>query len=301
MQTYSISPWPVDQRDCAFLGALEEPLHRIVRAASLPAGSVTLSHSLVKDVSWVFAYYSPEEGVVLSDGFLRCMRGDPKAAVQALCHEVGHAVQHSGSDADARRALDERDAALASGKPLDAGAAALSRDIERQADAIGGELCARAGFSPDLSSLFSVLMRCDGASGVHTAELHPDDFERFATAQQAAPRLKDEQARLIGAAIRRRAQRLMAGLSSASEDPEPSDLSPREWALTPAADADRFGGSSYSPSADARLAAVMARRKVTTNVPAAPTGSSAINLVSGHSADGDWLKAISDWLYGRSR
>lgn len=233
---------PPDQ--CAFMTSLEEPLRRIVAAASIDPAGIVLDHALSPGTA-ADAGYDDKRGIAVTGGFASCLLGDRPAAIGMLCHEVGHAVQYRGADPAAREAL----VRLRSGYRDDPAYAAGSRELEREADTIGRELCARAGFPLDVEAFPKALARCNGGGPPSTAlPDHPSDAERLQAARADAAHLSEQRAREVGAAIQRRARRLMAGAPSAEDDaPLDLSLSPRAWALTPAADKDRLR-APYRPS-----------------------------------------------------
>ena len=240
-----IAPRPLGEKDCAFVKSLEEPLRRMARAGSLKPEAGRVSEDLILNHGRLNAFYDPDKGILLADGFLSCVGGDRDAALQMLCHEMGHAVQYGGADPRAREAIE----LMRSGGVMasSAAGAAKLRDLERQADAIGRELCTRAGLSMNLTAQSDAFDRCAGPQRDDILADHPATPERRAAARADAPRLSEERAREVGAAIQRRARRLMAGLPTADDLAADTSVSPRAWAVTPAADQDRLRGA-YSPS-----------------------------------------------------
>ncbi len=239
-------PLPPDQ--CAFISSLEEPLRRIVAVASIDPDGIILNPHL-RPGKFVDASYADGRGIDLSAGFASCLLNDRAAAIGILCHEVGHAVQWRGGDPSARAVLVRLHSPGTIADFDDPETAALNRDMERHADLVGRELCARAGFPLDFEAMPKAFMRCNGsvAQPLHSLPDHPSDAERLETSRADAPRLSEQRAREIGAAIRRRARRLLAGAPTDGDDALDLSLTPRDWALTPAADRDRLT-SPYKPS-----------------------------------------------------
>ena len=225
--------------------SLEEPLRRIVAASGIKPDGIALKPSLSLENGWMNAYYYDSSGIAVTDGFVKCFRNDRAGAIAVLCHEVGHGVQWRGTDETARRGI----AALygAGAKPdwKNAEVQKDARALEAQADLIGRELCTRAGFSLEFEEHTKAAARCNGPSD--GGNDHPSDEQRLRADKKDKPRLSAEREREIYQAVRRRARRLWALRPDAGDEPVSGEQTPRDWALSPAADRDR-AARPYVPS-----------------------------------------------------
>lgn len=283
---------PLDAKECAFVRSLEEPLRRMAKAGSLKPETAKISAGLLLDHGKLNSFYDPDLGVILTDGFLSCLAGDRDGAIQTLCHEMGHAVQYGGADADALRTIQLlRGGGL---MPSSAAGAAALRDIERQADAIGRELCERAGLSMNFRAPDEAIVRCAGPQRGDFLSDHPATAERLAAADADAPRLSEKRAREVGAAIQRRARRLMAGRPTEDDLAADTSVSPRAWAVTPAADKDRLRGTYYPSKLYSQFQDHLKE-------PPAPKDESRVGgptriVIQPKAQPKSWLDRLRDWL-----
>ncbi len=248
---------PLPPEECAFVASLEEPFQRLLRAmaaAKLKTDGIALQKTL-QDEDKVNAAYREGTGVFLTRGFASCLMSDRAAAVGILCHELGHAVQWRGPDESAKLKVNQ----LYKGSSTDwkdlrnVGA---SVDLETQADSIGRVLCTNAGLTQEFEAMSKAITRCNGSQMLHQPDEHPAENARLKAALADKPGLAQERQRQIGQAIQRRARRLMAGLPNEEDQRGPDlSLSPRDWALTRAADFDRAPKDITIPQTYAALEA----------------------------------------------
>lgn len=238
-------PRPLVPWDCAFVTSLEEPLRRIVAASGINPSGISLNHSLEFEHGWMNAFYSDSAGITLTDGFAQCLQKDRAGAIAILCHEVGHGVQWRGPDETARQGIAKLYGAGAKPDWKDAETQKDARALEAQADLIGRELCTRAGFSLEFEANTKARQRCNGpGDGGYD---HPSDEQRLRAEIKDKPRLTEERQREIYQAVQRRAHRLFYLHPDPGDAPVSGDQTPRDWAMTPAADRDR-AARPYAPS-----------------------------------------------------
>jgi predicted Zn-dependent protease len=156
----------------------------------------------------VNAYCAPGGKIVVLSGLLQAAAMDPNRIANVVGHEIAHALlEHA-------RANLSRDWLLISGmwivsKSLKMGAVRtqsaieglntillpMSREHEREADVLGLEIMARAGFEPRIGILFwqdAINRRKAAASGEQRLEAflstHPTDAERLVNLRELAAR-----------------------------------------------------------------------------------------------------------------
>lgn len=156
------------------------------------------------------AFALPGGPLYVNRGMIEAAQSEGEVA-GVLAHEISHvALRHGTAQATKAQSLKFQLPALggailgaivggtaggviSQGTQLGLGTYFLkySRDYERQADLLGAQIMARAGYDPrDLASMFRTIEREGGGGGPEWLSSHPNPGDRYALINQEAARLR---------------------------------------------------------------------------------------------------------------
>lgn len=229
------------------------------------------------------AFALPGGYVFVSRGLLALVNTEDELAC-VIGHEIGHVL---GRHAVAQQAIARTMTPFTSGWRNAAEKASYSRDMEREADAEGQQLCAAAGYDP--RSLYTFLqtlhrvepLRARVSGGTGFLDTHPSSVERAAAASVRASELrwKRDPARADGRAA------LLAQIDGLPLGPRPDGgVFSGDWFLQPALNFQvRFPSRWKTSNTNAMVGA------------SSPTGSAIVFLTAGPpTATG--REAADQWL-----
>ena len=205
--------------DATLTRYVNEMGQRMVRQTSL--GNRPWRFYVVRDEA-INAFNVPGGLVYINTGLIAQV-GSASELAGAIAHEVAHGAERHGT----QRLSKAQDANLIAGAVLgDSGGlerlgaqiaaqgafASFSRSDEREADAVGVQIMARAGYDPDgLADLLERLASQEQGGGVQFFRSHPLSSERMQTVRQLARRYDSQGLRSNDgqfASVRRRAAQL---------------------------------------------------------------------------------------------
>jgi predicted Zn-dependent protease len=187
------------------------------------------------------AFALPGGPMFVNRGMIEAARGEGEVA-GVMAHELAHVLLRHGT-AQATKAQNfqlgmiagaiagaiiggDAGAIVSEGSRLGLGTYFLkyNREYERQADLLGAQLMAEAGYNPrDLASMFETIARQGGAGGPQWLSSHPNPGNRSAYIQQEAALLGIERTR----ANTRAFQQVKARLRRMPEAPSAAQLQRR--------------------------------------------------------------------------
>lgn len=205
--------FPAGDAYCAKLLSLRTDFDRLSRAAGFSDGELILALNGGNEVN---GYFSAPY-VIVTRGYL-AGNLSPQTIQTTLAHEIGHGVQDRGPERVESEALWAR--LQASGRwEVKQEWLAFSRRYEAQADAIGQELMARAGYPPMNNRRGTeALFGCQGAASVsESASAHPSFAHRLINLTLAHTLLSDPSK--VGTAMNGGEGRFFDGNSAPRGDP----------------------------------------------------------------------------------
>jgi predicted Zn-dependent protease len=158
---------------------------REINAFALPGGPMFLNRGMIQaaqsegEVAGVMAHELSH--VILRHGTAQATKGQ-KAQIGAIAGQILGAIVGGNEGAY-----------IAQGSELLAGGFMLkySRDYERQADLLGAQIMASAGYNPrDMSRMFETIARQGGSRGPEWLSSHPDPGNRSAAINREAEQLQ---------------------------------------------------------------------------------------------------------------
>lgn len=176
---------PARLRQPAFRYSFDVVNMKEINAFALPGGPMFLHRGMIEasqsegEVAGVMAHELSH--VILRHGTAQATKGQ-KAQIGAIAGQILGAIVGGNEGAY-----------IAQGSELLAGGFMLkySRDYERQADLLGAQIMAQAGYDPrEMSSMFETIARQGGSRGPEWLSSHPDPGNRSAAINREAESLQ---------------------------------------------------------------------------------------------------------------
>jgi peptidase M48-like protein len=156
-----------------------------INAFALPGGPMYLNRGMIEaamtegEVAGVMAHEISH--VALRHGTAQATKGQ-KASILGTLGQIGGAILGGGLGQ-----------VLSAGSQIGAGLALMSysREFESQADLLGAQILARAGYDPrEMANMFKTIEREGGGSGPQWMSSHPNPGNRYAAIQAEAQKLR---------------------------------------------------------------------------------------------------------------